>query len=93
MDISVQHIKKTFGVYHILEDVNFLVNTGDKIGIVGVNGSGKSTLFRIIAGLETADGGDVVRRKGIVVSYLDQIPQYEGTVEQVLLEAFEDILR
>lgn len=93
MDISVQHIKKTFGVYHILEDVNFLVNTGDKIGIVGVNGSGKSTLFRIIAGLETADGGEVVRRKGIVVSYLDQIPQYEGTVEQVLLEAFEDILR
>ena len=93
MDISVHHIKKTFGVYHILEDVNFLVNTGDKIGIVGVNGSGKSTLFRIIAGLETADGGDVVRRKGIVVSYLDQIPQYEGTVEQVLLEAFEDILR
>jgi ATP-binding cassette, subfamily F, member 3 len=93
MDISVQHIKKTFGVYHILEDVNFLVNTGDKVGIVGVNGSGKSTLFRIIAGLETADGGEVVRRKGITISYLDQIPQYEGTVELVLLEAFEDILR
>lgn len=93
MDISVQHIKKTFGVYHILEDVNFLVNTGDKIGIVGVNGSGKSTLFRIIAGIESSDGGEIVRRKGIIVSYLDQIPQYDGTVEQVLLEAFEDILR
>ena len=93
MDISVQHIKKTFGVYHILDDVNFLVNTGDKIGIVGVNGSGKSTLFRIIAGIESSDGGEIVRRKGIIVSYLDQIPQYDGTVEQVLLEAFEDILR
>jgi ATP-binding cassette, subfamily F, member 3 len=93
MDISVQHIKKNFGVYHILEDVNFLVNTGDKIGIVGVNGSGKSTLFRIIAGLETSDGGEIVKRKGITVSYLDQIPQYEGTVEQVLLEAFTDLIR
>lgn len=93
MDISIQHISKSFGVYHILEDVNFLVNTGDKIGIVGVNGSGKSTLFRIIAGLETPNTGEVVRRKGITISYLDQIPQYEGVVIDVLLEAFQDLLQ
>ncbi len=92
MDISVQHIKKSFGIYHVLEDVSFLVNTGDKIGLVGVNGSGKSTLFKIIAGIESSDDGVIAKRKDVTIAYLEQIPTFDKVVMEVLLEAFEGIL-
>ena len=92
MDFSVQHLKKTFGIYHILNDVSFLVNQGDKIGIVGANGSGKTTLFKILAESESYDSGTIAKRKGVKLSYLDQIPDYTGTVQEVLLEAFDALL-
>jgi ATPase subunit of ABC transporter with duplicated ATPase domains len=92
MDLSVQHIKKSFGIYHILSDVSFLINQGDKVGIVGANGSGKTTLFKILAGIESLDAGDIARRKGVKLSYLDQIPEYQSTVQDALLEAFTSLL-
>jgi ATP-binding cassette, subfamily F, member 3 len=92
MDISVQHLKKSYGIYHVLEDVSFLVNQGDKIGVVGANGSGKSTLFKIIAGLDSADDGVIAKRKGVKIAYLDQIPEYKHHVRDVLMQAFIELL-
>lgn len=92
MDISVQHLKKSFGIYHVLEDVSFLVNHGDKIGVVGANGSGKSTLFKIIAGLDSTDDGVIAKRKGVKIAYLDQIPEYQENVIDVLMQAFDTLL-
>ena len=92
MDISVQHIKKSFGIYRILEDVSFLVNPGDKIGLVGANGSGKSTLFKIIAGIDSSDDGVIAKRKGVKIAYLDQIPEYQNTVVDVLMQAFDELV-
>ena len=71
----------------VLDDVSFFLNEGDKVGIIGINGTGKSTLLKILAGAEEADGGDVIRTKGIRISYLPQIPGFDDSgsiLEQVM---------
>lgn len=59
--------------------MDLTVSDGDRIGIVGRNGAGKSTLLRLLAGLEEADRGEVMRRRGISVAYLPQTPQLKDT--------------
>lgn len=92
MDLSVKNIKKSFSIFDILDGVSFHVNTGEKVGIVGPNGCGKTTLFKIIMGTEKQDDGEVFIRKGAQVGYLDQIPEYDNTVREVLWQAFSSIL-
>ena len=72
--LGANGIRKSFGSRLILDGLGFDVCERARIGIVGANGSGKSTLLRILAGLEHADAGEVVRRRGTSVSYLDQHP-------------------
>ncbi|WP_371816657.1 ABC transporter ATP-binding protein [Exiguobacterium sp. s59] len=60
MNLNVIAIRKQFGTRQILDSVDFEVQPHDIHAIVGVSGSGKSTILRIIAGLETTDGGDVL---------------------------------
>ena len=57
-------ITKSFGSRLILDGADLTVEPRARIGVVGPNGSGKSTLLKILAGLETPDGGDVSRRRG-----------------------------
>ncbi|MBR7161024.1 MAG: ATP-binding cassette domain-containing protein, partial [Clostridia bacterium] len=49
--LSVSDIRLEYGTDIILQKINFSINEGDRLGIVGVNGAGKSTLLRIIAGI------------------------------------------
>ncbi len=56
----------------VLENATLGIDEGDRIGLVGRNGSGKTTFLKILAGLQTPDGGEVVRRRNLVVSYLPQ---------------------
>ena len=50
---AAEHIKKSYTEKKLLEDINLTINSGAKIGLIGVNGSGKSTLLKIIAGVAT----------------------------------------
>lgn len=59
MLIDISNITKYFGANLVLEKVNFSVESGDRIGIVGRNGSGKSTLLSLIIGSEIADEGEI----------------------------------
>jgi ATP-binding cassette ChvD family protein len=70
--IEVSGLRKTFGDRLLFEDVNFVVPKGSIVGIIGANGMGKSTLFRILMGLETPDGGDVVVGDTVELGYVDQ---------------------
>ncbi|MFN8560920.1 MAG: ATP-binding cassette domain-containing protein [Anaerolineae bacterium] len=53
--LSIHHISKTYGFAPVLSDVSFVVNAGERIGLVGANGVGKSTLLKIVTG-EVAAG-------------------------------------
>ena len=70
--ISVDMLEKSYGLQTILDKATLSICEGDRIGLVGSNGCGKSTFMKILAGVETPDLGDVVRRKGLIIGYLPQ---------------------
>ncbi len=72
--LALQGVRKSFGSRLILDGIDLAVDRGTRIGIVGANGTGKSTLLRLAAGDETVDAGEVVRRRGVIVSLLPQHP-------------------
>ena len=57
--LEVRHVRKFFGKKLVLDDVNFSVNAGECLGIVGLSGGGKSTLAKIVARLLDCDGGEI----------------------------------
>ena len=70
--LTVQNISMSYGERRVLDGVNFRVNQGDKIAFIGDNGAGKSTLFKIIKGLITPDGGDIIYHGNTIVGFLSQ---------------------
>ncbi|MCU6786786.1 ABC-F family ATP-binding cassette domain-containing protein [Aedoeadaptatus acetigenes] len=70
--VSAQGLEKTFYIDPILKDVGFLIEAGEKIGLIGNNGSGKTTLMAMLAGELTPDGGSISTTKDLEVGYLAQ---------------------
>ncbi|MBP1932984.1 amino acid ABC transporter ATP-binding protein [Ammoniphilus resinae] len=58
--IDIQHLRKSFGSHEVLKDINFSVNKGEVVCIIGSSGSGKSTLLRCVNLLETPTGGKII---------------------------------
>lgn len=86
--LNIEHVSKIFGEKHIFDDVSYGIHEGDKIGIIGINGTGKTTLLKIIAGIEEPDKGQVIKQKGLRITYLPQNPEFpEGaTVLSYVIE-------
>ncbi len=57
--VQLSHINKFFGDFKASNDVSFSVEKGKLVGLLGPSGSGKTTILRILAGLETADSGEI----------------------------------
>ena len=92
--LSAEHIHKSYTLKKLITDATLYIGEHDRIGVVGVNGTGKSTLLKLLCGLEEPDGGVVMRRSGLRVSYLPQMPRYDARrtcVEQVLHDAPQDV--
>lgn len=82
-----EKLTKSYTERKLFDNVGFTVETGDKIGIIGLNGAGKTTMLRIIAGEDSLDGGQIVKARGLTIGYLPQNPNLveEHTIlEQVL---------
>ena len=58
--VDIQHLSKSFGPNEVLRDINFSVNKGEVVCIIGASGSGKSTLLRCINLLEKPSGGSII---------------------------------
>ena len=70
--IEAQHVKKAFGEKVLFNDLNFMLPPNGIVGVIGPNGAGKTTLFRLIMGLEQADGGTFEVGKTVKLAYVDQ---------------------
>ncbi len=88
MLLSAEHLSINFGSRQLLSDVNFYLNEGDKVGIIGINGTGKSTFLKVLAGTLEPDAGRISRNPNVQVSFLSQNPVMEDdatVLEQVFL--------
>ena len=74
---TAHKIKKSIGPRLLFQNITFGIESGSRIGLVGPNGAGKSTLLRCMAGLDQADGGDLVWSKEVKRAYITQSPVYK----------------
>ncbi|RMD50613.1 MAG: ABC transporter ATP-binding protein [Ignavibacteria bacterium] len=88
--IDVVNLSVQFTGIPLFENVNFKINKGDKISLVGANGSGKSTLLKIIKGIEQPETGNVLTQKGIRIGYLPQ--EYFNSKQNLLFQEVRDSL-
>jgi ATP-binding cassette ChvD family protein len=76
--VVAKGLKKSYGDKLLFENLSFDLPRAGIVGIIGPNGAGKTTLFRMINGLEPADGGELKLGETVVISYQDQSRTLEG---------------
>ena len=81
--LEVKHLSKSFGKHEVLKDIDFSVEKGDVISIIGASGSGKSTLLRCINLLETADSGEILYHGENVLDRKVKAASYRSKVGMV----------
>ncbi len=70
--LSVSNLKKSYGIDTLFEDVTFVINPGERVGLVGRNGYGKSTLLKLILKQESPDQGLITTPKNYNIGHLSQ---------------------
>src|SRR2546426_11635367 len=70
--LAANDLALAYGHQRLLEAVTMSVAPGEKVGLLGRNGCGKTSLLRILAGHQSADAGEVARRRGLRIGYLPQ---------------------
>ncbi|MBQ5609002.1 MAG: ABC-F family ATP-binding cassette domain-containing protein [Rikenellaceae bacterium] len=92
--ISIDNLTVSFGGWTLFDEVSFLVNPKDRIGLVGKNGAGKTTLLRIITGEQQATSGAVTRNSDCTIGYLPQQMKVADTTTLIdeTAKAFAEVI-
>ncbi len=91
--IDLQNISKHYSAQKILTEINFHVDIGERIVIIGKNGSGKSTLMKIVHGTLDTDGGVRITQNDLEIKMLDQRPNFKegATVRQAVEDGLDEL--
>jgi ATP-binding cassette subfamily F protein 3 len=91
--ISVNGVTVSFGGYNLFDNISFLINPKDRIGLAGKNGAGKSTLLKILSGNQNPTKGEIAMPKSCTIGYLpqDMIHQHGRTVFEETETAYQEI--
>lgn len=81
--LQISELTKSVGDRILFADITFGINEGDKIGLIAKNGTGKTTLLRCLAGIISADSGQIVFRNDLRIGYLDQSPEFSSEMSAV----------
>ncbi len=84
--ISVNRLSVQFGGSDLFDDVSFLVNSRDRIGLTGKNGAGKSTMLKILAGEQKPSEGEIAIQNDCTLGYLPQ--EMKHNVGKTVFEAY-----
>ena len=92
--ITVSGLMMDFGENLLFDNMNFEVQSGDRIGLIGVNGCGKTTLFKLLTGEYTASGGSIIINKNTVVGYMEQhvCRNLERSAYNEVMTVFDDLI-
>lgn len=93
--LSVENISKAYGEIELFSDISFGINKDQKIAFIAKNGTGKTSMLNIIAGVDSADSGQVISRKDLKIAYLSQKENldYDLTVEQTIFNSDNQTLK
>ena len=87
MIVTIENFTKTYGEKTLFKNVDLTINTGDRVGVVGVNGTGKSTFLQAVAGTIPVDDGNMVTMRGLRLEFLTQDKNFDSE-NTVLMEVF-----
>lgn len=93
--ITIENISKSYSEKPLFTNLSLGISDSDKIGVIGVNGTGKTTLLKIIAGVETADSGRIIKGNSVAIEYLSQEPYFEeeDTVLELVFRGYSPTMR
>ncbi|KQL59114.1 MULTISPECIES: ABC-F family ATP-binding cassette domain-containing protein [Bacillaceae] len=93
--IRVEGLSKTFGEKALFHSIDFTIEAGDRIGLLGVNGTGKSTLLKVLAGVEGKEAGTLFHANDFTIEYLSQQPELPDneTVLHYIFKSESELLR
>jgi ATP-binding cassette, subfamily F, member 3 len=89
--IELKKINKSYGELNVFENLNYTIERGDKIAIVGVNGAGKSTFVRILAGNEPFQSGERKIGHNVILSYFGQHQAEELDLSKEAIQIVDDV--
>ncbi len=92
--LNIENISKRYTEKILIDSINFSLNQGDKIGLIGINGTGKTTLLKLLAGIEETDSGRIIRANNINIEYLPQniaVDPKAKVIEQVFKGTSENM--
>ena len=91
--VRLDKVSLNFGTHVVLDEVNFMLKKGSRVGLLGRNGAGKTTLMKILTGSVTPDSGERWLRSGVEVTWLEQsLPEADGhTVYDMVADGLAEI--